>query len=86
MSIDELSLKYIHKTEEAFKELTRNINFKMLTEKDVEEVIMEAERYLKDAIYYYNEKIFDVSLASVTYCEGLLDALRLLELVNFSWR
>jgi len=86
LTIDELVLKYINKAEVAFKELTRKSSFKMLTENAVEEVIMEAERYLKDSIYYYNKNKFEISLASITYCEGLLDALRILKLIDFSWR
>jgi len=40
---------------------------------------------LKDAKYYKDEKKFETSLTSIAYCEGLLDALRLLGVVKFEW-
>jgi len=44
-----------------------------------------AKAYLQDAKYYRDGKRFDVSLASVAYCEGLLDALKMLGAVKFEW-
>jgi hypothetical protein len=44
-----------------------------------------ASAYLADAKYYKGQKRFETSLTSVAYCEGLLDALRLLGLVKFEW-
>lgn len=40
---------------------------------------------LEDAKYYREKKKLETRLASVAYCEGLLDALRLLGFVEFSW-
>jgi len=50
----------------------------------VKDLIAEAERYLKDAEYYAQEWRA-TALASVCYSEGILDALRLLGLVEFEW-
>jgi len=44
-----------------------------------------AKRYLQDAKYYQEKGKLETSLTSVAYCEGLLDALRLLGAVDFSW-
>ncbi len=54
-------------------------------EEKVKRVVDHAKRYLEDAKYYEERKEFETSLASVAYCEGLLDALRLLGGVEFSW-
>lgn len=51
----------------------------------VNELIETAKNYLKDAEFYLEEKRFEVSLAAVAYCEGLLDALRLLGIAEFEW-
>ncbi|KPV63960.1 MAG: hypothetical protein AOA66_0541 [Candidatus Bathyarchaeota archaeon BA2] len=40
---------------------------------------------LEDAKYYQKGGKLEIGLASVAYCEGLLDALRLLGVVKFSW-
>jgi len=44
-----------------------------------------AKAYLQDAKYYRDEGKLEVSLASVAYCEGLLDALKMLGMVKFEW-
>jgi FAD synthetase len=52
---------------------------------EVSAVLDSAKAYLDDAKYYEEKQKFEVSLTSVAYCEGLLDALRLLGAVNFEW-
>ncbi len=81
---EELAAKYIQKTEKTVKNLKPILNPVFTTEK-IEETLSEAKRYLKDAEYYFNKKMFDTSLTSIAYCEGLLDALRILGFVEFSW-
>ncbi|RLI07698.1 diphthine synthase [Candidatus Bathyarchaeota archaeon] len=44
-----------------------------------------AARYLSDAEYYAGEGRWPTALAAISYCEGLLDALRLLGLAEFEW-
>jgi FAD synthetase len=85
MSAEELAVKYIQKAERALTEL-KIINDKVRPDTDkVKAVVDEAKRYLEDAKYYVANGRFETSLASVAYCEGLLDALRMLGYVEFSW-
>jgi hypothetical protein len=57
---------------------------KKITEEETKTLIEHADRYLKDAEYYTQERKA-AALASVSYAEGVLDALRLLSLVEFEW-
>lgn len=50
----------------------------------VKALIEHAARYVDDAEYYSGERKA-TALASVSYAEGILDALRLLGLVEFKW-
>jgi len=85
MTLKELVSRYVQKTEKVFPEINV-IQGPMLIEKEMVGIIIEnARRYLEDAKYYREKRKFETSLASVAYCEGLLDALRLLGLVEFSW-
>jgi FAD synthetase len=56
-----------------------------LTEESVAAVLHWATDYLADAKYYKAQGKLETSLTSVAYCEGLLDALRLIGAVNFEW-
>ena len=51
----------------------------------VKKVLEFAKAYLEDAKYYKKEKKFETSLVSIAYCEGLLDALKMLQMVKFEW-
>ncbi len=42
--------------------------------------------YLSDSIYYLSEGDVDTSLTSISYAEGLIDALKLLRVVDFNWK
>jgi len=48
-------------------------------------VIRLAETYLRDAEYYYSVGDYVTSIACSSYAEGLLDALREINLVEFEW-
>lgn len=48
-------------------------------------VVETARRYSSDASYYKNGQDLVTSLATIAYSEGLLDALRMLGLVEFDW-
>jgi hypothetical protein len=84
MSLEKLVSKYMVSAGHVFCELkiaeASNVNLK-----DIEKVVDFAKAYLEDAKYYRDIKRFEVSLASVAYCEGLLDALKLLGAVKFEW-
>lgn len=86
MTIEELVSKYIRNTERVFKEMRITQGSVLIDEDKIRTVIETAKRYLEDAKYYQDEKKVETGLASVAYSEGLLDALRLLGAVEFSWR
>jgi len=86
MTLESLVAKYIHGTEQVFAEIkiTQSKSVPISKEK-IEEVIEAAKHYFADAKYYLGKKKFETSLVSIVYCEGLLDALKLLGVVDFSW-
>lgn len=79
------ALKYILKTEKALKSLRIAPGSAVIGETTVMGIVDEAKRYFEDAKYYLERKEYEVSLASISYCEGLLDALRMLRLAEFEW-
>jgi FAD synthetase len=83
--IRELVSKYIQKTERVLAEIEGTQGLMRVDDEKVKSVVEQAKSYLEDAKYYMEKKELETSLASVAYCEGLLDALRLLGGVNFSW-
>jgi len=85
VSADTLASKYITSAEKVFEEIRHAKLPVTLTEQDVAKVLRWAQDYLEDAKYYKAQGRFETSLTSVAYCEGLLDALRLLGAVNFDW-
>jgi len=85
MSLEELVSKYITSAERVFCEMKVAETRTNIDVSDVNKVVEFAKAYLEDAKYYRDKKKFEVSLASVAYCEGLLDALKLLGAVKFEW-
>ena len=85
MKIDELITKYIKGTDRVVKEIGQIPEDMNLKEEEAKTVFDWAKRYLEDAKYYQEKGKLETSLTSVAYCEGLLDALRLLGAVEFSW-
>jgi len=85
VSLEALTVKYISMAEKVFNELKRTQTPISLTEETVAAVLRYAIDYLEDAKYYKAQGKFETSLTSVAYCEGLLDALRLIGAVNFEW-
>ena len=85
MSLEALVAKYIVSAEKVLKEIQRPKGAVNVTEKNVASILGYVNNYLEDAKYYMSQKKFETSLASVVYCEGLLDALRLLGAVKFEW-
>jgi hypothetical protein len=85
MSLEELASKYIVSAERVFCEVEISETFTNIDVLGVKKVLEFAKAYLEDAKYYRDKKKFEVSLASVAYCEGLLDALKLLGTVKFEW-
>jgi len=85
MSLEELVSKYMRSAERALSELKVVVDSLTISVNDVRRVVDSAKAYLYDAEYYRDRKRFEVSLASVAYCEGLLDALKMLGAVEFEW-
>ena len=83
MSLEALTVKYISMAEKVFSQLKRTQPSISLTDETVATVLSYAIDYLEDAKYYKAQGKFETSLTSVAYCEGLLDALRLIGAVNF---
>jgi len=85
MTLERLVSKYVKAAESVFAEITISGIVSDIDEEKIKGVIEHAKRYLEDAKYYQKKNRLEIGLASVSYCEGLLDALRMLEVVRFSW-
>jgi FAD synthetase len=85
VSAEALAAKYISSAEKVLKELQQTKEAVSVLEADTARVLHWAADYLEDAKYYKAQGKFETSLTSVAYCEGLLDALRLLGAVKFEW-
>ncbi|MCL1978042.1 MAG: DUF357 domain-containing protein [Candidatus Bathyarchaeota archaeon] len=85
MSLETLTSKYIASAEIVLKTMQQNPAPIGITEEDVSNLISYVHDYLADAKYYKASGKLETSLTSVAYCEGLLDALRLLGAVTFEW-
>lgn len=85
MSLEALTSKYIDSAEVVLKALQKNRTTINVSEEDTNKVLTWAIDYLEDAKYYKAQGKLETSLTSVAYCEGLLDALRLLGAVEFEW-
>jgi hypothetical protein len=85
MSLDDLVVTYVASAEQVFAEIETSEVCINIWAEDIKQVVKYARDYLEDAKYYKDQGKLNVSLASIAYCEGLLDALRLLGLVRFEW-
>jgi len=85
MNSQQLASKYMASTENVLRNMQVARHKTSLDAEAVEKVVEYVKDYLKDAKYYWDEGKFEVSLASVAYCEGLLEALKLLGTVKFEW-
>jgi FAD synthetase len=85
MSLEVLVSKYIASTEKVLKEMQQIESSITVAKENVNNVLNYVTAYLEDAKYYKAQKKLEISLTSVAYCEGLLDALRLLGAVKFEW-
>jgi hypothetical protein len=85
VSLEALVAKYIASAEKVVKEMQRTKGTINVTEENVVDILDYVKNYLEDAKYYKAQERFETSLTSVAYCEGLLDALRLLGAVKFEW-
>ena len=77
---------YVSSVELALKDLKFIDSNTILGNQNIELVIDAVKRYLSDAKYYLKIKKEAIALTSISYAEGLLDALRIMELVDFEWK
>ena len=85
MSLNELASKYIGSSEQVLAHIEIVETPISLRSSSVKKVVEFARAYFEDASYYRKRKKFKVSLSCIAYCEGLLDALKLLGAVKFDW-
>ncbi len=85
MSLENLVSKYIISADQVLKEMQVVDQPMKVNTQDIGKIIEYAKAYLDDARYYKQKEKLEVSLTSVAYCEGLLDALKLLGAVKFEW-
>ncbi len=78
----ERSEKYLETIAEALKRLRIRKLPATVSHKQVNHVLELVQGYTKDAKHYAASKKPVTSLACVAYAEGLLDALKLLELID----
>jgi FAD synthetase len=86
MSASDSVAKYIKNTGQVLQEIkTPAAKEVVLNREKILEIIEYARNYFEDAKYHLDRKKLEVALTSVAYCEGLLDALRLLGVAEFEW-
>lgn len=86
MDVKDLVAKYISNTGQVFQDIKITPDEKIKLERQkVGEVLEYARNYFEDSKFHCDQKKFEVALTSVAYCEGLLDALRLLGVAEFQW-
>ncbi len=78
MSAESLSTKYIGAMEKTIVDMILRRDTITVSEKCVNEVLDYVKSYLEDAKYFRDQKKFETSLTSIAYCEGLLDAMKLI--------
>ncbi len=87
MNVEEMLSRYIQNTEQAFADMKISHDARVRIDREkTGYVIDEAKRYLEDAKYYRDRNQFETGLVTIAYGEGLLDALRLLGVVEFCWK
>lgn len=64
----------------------REAKARAIQSKEVGEVFRLAELYLEDSKYYLSLGDYITATSCVAYAEGLIDALRMLNLTEFTWR
>ncbi len=80
---EERTSKYVRVTSEALKRLKPRTMPVKVSAPNLERVLELVRAYVKDAEHYAGEQKPVTSLACVSYAEGVLDALKFLELVDF---
>ena len=82
-SARERSARYIESTESAVKRVRIRKPFATISDQRLDYVLELVRGYVKDARHYNQEQKPVTSLACISYAEGLLDAIKFLELADF---
>ncbi len=82
-SASDRTAKYVEATSASLKRLKTNRLPATVAQTQYEYVIEMVRGYVKDARHYAEKRKPVTSLACIAYAEGLLDALKFLELVDF---
>jgi FAD synthetase len=77
--------KYIANVEKALESLVQTDMPATIAKNDVTKVVDTVRRYVSDSEYYLQSGKSMTALASISYAEGLLDAIKFLGLAKFSW-
>jgi len=83
--VAERTKRYLDKAEPVLRNTRLKDSPVLLSREDAERVTTQAGNYLEDTKHFLAAGDAETALASVSYSEGLLDALRLLGLARFSW-
>lgn len=78
MSAEDLTTKYIIAMEKVLSQIKQIKGPITINDECINEVFGYVKAYLDDAKYFSAQKKFETSLVSIAYCEGLLDALKLI--------
>lgn len=73
---------YIMNVEQTLEKIKASLD----TDPKVREIVEIAEAYLKDSKHYLSRGDYFTALSTITYAEGLLDALRFLNILSFEWK
>jgi diphthine synthase len=82
--IDTLINKYIEGCRRVRRMMTTTTPAHTPTQTQIQDILDHVDRYLADAEFYRFDKK-PTSLTSVAYSEGILDALKLLGIIDFDW-
>ena len=84
MSTGERAWRYIESARRALESVRKSL-IHASREIDVYKLLDAAERYIKDAEYYYARGDYETALASASYAEGLIDSLKYLGVAEARW-
>jgi diphthine synthase len=82
--LDRLIAKYIRECRRVLEDMELRDTPREIEGEVIENLLDHVERYLKDAEYYSTHDK-PVALASVSYAEGILDTLKLINFAEFEW-
>ena len=77
---EQLAKRYLTNLDKVLKE-----NKLTKSSREVSKVVDEVKRYVSDSRFYFKQKSYLTSVVAASYAEGLLDCLKLLGLVEFTW-